>query len=94
MKIIEKFADEVIASGAYKELHRVYVINKIKALLGDDDQEYDGKHSSVQQLVQMAADRKIIPDDNTSREALNDKLYDLKTPMPLKVNEIFWHKMQ
>ena len=43
MKIIEKFADEVIASGAYKELDRVYVINKIKALVGDDDQEYDGK---------------------------------------------------
>lgn len=45
MKIIEKFADEVIASGAYKELDRVYVINKIKALVGDEDQEYDGKQS-------------------------------------------------
>ncbi|MCT7750659.1 MAG: UDP-glucose--hexose-1-phosphate uridylyltransferase, partial [Lactobacillus gasseri] len=94
MKIIEKFADEVIASGAYKELDRVYVINKIKALVGDDDQEYDGKQSSVKQLVQMAVDRKIIPDDNTSREVLNDKLYDLKTPTPSKVNEIFWQKMQ
>ena len=94
MKIIEKFADEVIASGAYKELDRVYVINKIKALVGDEDQEYDGKQSPVKQLVQIAVDRKIIPDDNTSREVLNDKLYDLKTPTPSKVNEIFWQKMQ
>lgn len=94
MKIIEKFADEVIANGAYKELDRVYVINKIKALVGYDDQEYDGKQSSVKQLVQMAVDRKIIPDDNTSREILNDKLYDLKTPTPSKVNETFWQKMQ
>ena len=85
MKIIEKFADEVIANGAYKELDRVYVINKIKALVGYDDQEYDGKQSSVKQLVQMAVDRKIIPDDNTSREILNDKLYDLKTPTPSKI---------
>ena len=30
MKIIEKFADEVIASGAYKELDRVYVIIRSK----------------------------------------------------------------
>ena len=42
----------------------------------------------------MAVDRKIIPDDNTSREVLNDELYDLKTPTPSKVNEIFWQKMQ
>lgn len=43
MKVIEKFADEVIASGAYHELDRVYVINKIKALVGDKDQTYDEK---------------------------------------------------
>lgn len=28
MKVIEKFADEVINSGAYEPLDRVYVINK------------------------------------------------------------------
>ena len=94
MKIIEKFADEVIESGAYQELDRVYIINKIKALVGDEDQECDEKQTSVHQLVQMAVDRKIIPDDNTSREVLNDELYDLKTPTPSKVNEIFWQKMQ
>lgn len=45
MKIIEKFADEVIESGAYQELDRVYIINKIKALVGDEDQECDeNKH--------------------------------------------------
>lgn len=71
MKIIEKFADEVIESGAYQELDSVYIINKIKALVGDKDQEYDEKQMPVQQLVQMAVDRKIIPDDNTSREVLN-----------------------
>ena len=33
MKVIEKFADEVISSGAYKPLDRVYVINKIRGWL-------------------------------------------------------------
>ena len=33
MKVIEKFADKVISSGAYKPLDRVYVINKIRGLV-------------------------------------------------------------
>ena len=35
MKVIEKFAHEVIDSGRYKELDYVYLVNKIKALVGD-----------------------------------------------------------
>ncbi len=94
MKVIEKFAYEVIDSGTYKELDYVYLVNKIKALVGDEDEEYDENLSPVKQLVQMAVDHKIIPDDVTSREVLNDELYDLKIPAPSKVNEIFWEKMQ
>ncbi len=103
MKVIEKFAYEVIDSGTYKELDYVYLVNKIKALVGDKDEEYDVKAlvgdkdeeydenlSPVKQLVQMAVDHKIIPDDVTSREVLNDELYDLKIPAPSKVKEIFW----
>ncbi|MFD3266737.1 UDP-glucose--hexose-1-phosphate uridylyltransferase [Lactobacillus johnsonii] len=94
MKVIEKFAYEVIDSGTYKELDYVYLVNKIKALVGEKDEEYDENLSPVKQLVQMAVDHKIIPDDVTSREVLNDELYDLKIPAPSKVNEIFWEKMQ
>ncbi len=90
MKVIEKFAYEVIDSGTYKELDYVYLVNKIKALVGDKDEEYDENLSPVKQLVQMAVDHKIIPDDVTSREVLNDELYDLKIPAPSKVKEIFW----
>ena len=92
MKVIEKFAYEVIDSGTYKELDYVYLVNKIKALVGEKDEEYDENLSPVKQLVQMAVDHKIIPDDVTSREVLNDELYDLKIPAPSKVNEIFWEK--
>ena len=93
MKVIEKFAYEVIDSGTYKELDYVYLVNKIKALVGEKDEEYDENLSPVKQLVQMAVDHKIIPDDVTSREVLNDELYDLKIPAPSKGNEIFWEKM-
>ena len=61
MKVIEKFAHEVIDSGTYKELDYVYLVNKIKALVGDEDEEYDENLSPVKQLVQIAVDQKKIP---------------------------------
>lgn len=93
MKVIEEFADQIIKSGSYKPLDRVYVINKIKALVGDQDEEVNG-NKPVKQLVEMAIKNEKIPDDLTSWEVLNDQLYDLLTPTPSKTNEIFWQKMQ
>ncbi|MBP2058388.1 UDPglucose--hexose-1-phosphate uridylyltransferase [Lactobacillus colini] len=92
MKVIEKFTNQVIAGGRFKPMDRVYVANQIKALVGDEDQEASG--STVKQLVQLAIDNHKIKDDITSREILNDKLYDLATPIPSQVNEIFSEKMQ
>ena len=36
MKLIEEYADKVIASGAYDPLDRVYVMNKIRGFVGDE----------------------------------------------------------
>lgn len=94
MDLFEKFADEVIEHGSYKELDHVYIINKVKALVGDDDAEVEGNKPVVKQLVDLAVKREKIPDDITSREVLNDELYDLMTPIPSQVNDIFWNKMQ
>ena len=93
MKVIEKFAGEVINSGAYEPLDRVYVINKIRGLVGDHDEEENDK-PAAKQLVDLAVKNEKIPDDITSREVLNDQLYDLATPTPSKTNSIFWQKMQ
>ena len=96
MKVIEKFADEVINSGAYEPLDRVYVINKIRALVGDEASsvEANDEPTSVKQLVDLAVQNKKISDDVTSREVLNDQLYDLITQTPSKTNGIIWQKMQ
>lgn len=93
MKVIEKFADEVINSGVYQPLDRVYVINKIRGLVGDHDEE-ENDQPAVKQLVDIAVKNEKIPDDVTSREVLNDQLYDLTTPTPSKTNEIFGQKME
>ncbi len=94
MKLIEKFADEVIEHGSYEPIDRVYVVNKIKALVGDEDVEAKSDKPAAKQLVDLAVARKKIPDDQTSREILNDRLYDMATPIPSETNRIFWEKMQ
>ncbi|WP_289761896.1 UDP-glucose--hexose-1-phosphate uridylyltransferase [Lactobacillus intestinalis] len=94
MDLFEKFADEVIEHGSYKELDRVYIINKVKDLVGYEDAQVEGHEPVVKQLVDLAVKREKIPDDITSREVLNDQLYDLMTPIPSQVNDIFWNKMQ
>lgn len=93
MKVIEKFANEIINSGTYQPLDRVYLINKIRGMIGDQDEEAN-QENTVKQLVEIAVKNQTIPDDITSREVLNDQLYDLLTPTPSKTNEIFWQKMQ
>lgn len=94
MQVIEKFADEVIASESYQQLDRVYIINRIRGLVGDSDEEVHPDQKTAKQLVDLAVKNKKIADDITSREVLNDQLYDLMTPTPSKTNEIFWQKMQ
>ena len=37
MGLIETFAEKAIASGAYQPLDKVYVENKVRALVGDQD---------------------------------------------------------
>ena len=94
MKLMEQYADKVIASGAYEPLDRIYVLNKIRGFVGDEDVEAKDNEPLVSQLVNLAVKRGKIEDGQTEREILNDQLYDLMTPRPSVVNHEFWEKYQ
>ena len=94
MKLMEKFADQVIASGTYEPLDRIYVLNKIRGFVGDEDVEAKNDEPVVSQLVDLAVKRGKIDDGQTAKEILNDQLYDLMTPTPSVVNHKFWEKYQ
>lgn len=94
MKLMEKFADQVIASGTYEPLDRIYVLNKIRGFVGDEDVEAKDDEPVVSQLVDLAIKRGKIDDGQTAKEILNDQLYDLMTPTPSVVNHKFWEKYQ
>lgn len=91
MGVIAEFAQETINAGAFEALDKVYVENKIRALVGDEDvPAKEGK--LVPQLIELAVSRGKIEDGQTAREILNDQLYDLMTPRPSVVNHEFWQK--
>lgn len=90
MKLIEKFADMVIDSGTYESLDRYYVINKVRALVGDADTKVTDEKSVKDQLIDLAVLNQKIEDTITNREILNDQLMDLVTPTPAKLNREFW----
>ncbi|MFR0531290.1 UDP-glucose--hexose-1-phosphate uridylyltransferase [Limosilactobacillus reuteri subsp. suis] len=94
MKLMEKFADQVIASGTYEPLDRIYVLNKIRGFVGDEDVEAKDDEPVVSQLVDLAVKRGKIDDGQTAKEILNDQLYDLMTSTPSVVNHKFWEKYQ
>ena len=94
MKLMEQYADKVIASGAYEPLDRIYILNKIRGFAGDEDVEAKDNEPLVSQLVDLAVKRGKIEDSQTEREILNDQLYDLMTPRPSVVNHEFWEKYQ
>ena len=94
MKLMEQYADKVIASGAYEPLDRIYILNKIRGFAGDEDVEAKDNEPLVSQLVDLAVKRGKIEDGQTEREILNDQLYDLMTPRPSVVNHEFWEKYQ
>ena len=92
MQLIEEFTQKAIHSGRFQPLDRIYVANKVRSLVGDEDVAVKDDESLVQQLVDLAVRRGKIEDGPTAREILNDQLYDLLTPLPSTVNRLFWEK--
>lgn len=92
MTLFETFADKAIESGRFAPLDKIYVQNKVRALVGDEDVAVDPDEAPVDQLVNLAVQRGKINDGQTEREILSDQLYDLLTPTPAAVNHRFWNE--
>ena len=93
MSCVDKFVDQIIsADNDYQELDRIYLYNRICALVGDDNhQENDDLKTA---LIETAIKNNKIEDNQTAKEILNDQLMDFVTPLPSKVNQEFWNLYQ
>ena len=93
---VDKFVDLIIKSDSpYSEVDRIYVTNLIFRLIGDgkgNDTDDEDPVDLANDLVDLAIEHEKIEDSITNREILEDQLMDLLTPIPSKVNSLFWNK--
>ena len=94
MTLVENFVTKVIAESTFEELDRIYLNNRVLALVGDGvldvETDQDNLIELKDQLVEEAVCMETIEDSQTAREILGADLMDLVTPCPSQVNRDFW----
>ena len=94
MTLVEKFVTKVIAESSFEELDRIYLTNRVLALVGegifDVETDQDNLIDLKDQLVEKAVRFETIEDSQAAREILGADLMDLVTPCPSQVNREFW----
>ena len=94
MTLVEKFVTKVIAESTFEELDRIYLTNRVLALVGDGALEVETDQNNLidlkDQLVEEAVRLETIEDSLAAREILGADLMDLVTPCPSRVNREFW----
>ena len=94
MTLVEIFVTKVIAESTFEELDRIYLTNRVLALVGDGVLEVETDQDNLidlkDQLVDEAGRLGTIEDSLAAREILGADLMDLVTPCPSQVNRNFW----
>ena len=85
MTLVEKFVTKVIAESTFEELDRIYLTNRVLALVGDGVLEVETDQDNLidlkDQLVEEAVRLETIEDSLAAREILGADLMDLVTPL-------------
>ena len=94
MTLVENFVTNVIAESSFEELDRIYLTNRVLALVGDGVLEVETDQDDLielkDQLVEEAVRLETIEDSQAAREILGADLMNLVTPCPSQVNRDFW----
>ena len=95
MTLVENFVTKVIAESTFEELDRIYLTNRVLALVGDGVLEVKTDQDDLielkDQLVEEAVRLETIEDSQAAREILGADFMDLVTPCPSQVNRDFWN---
>ena len=95
MTLVENFVTKVIEESSFEELDRIYLTNRVLALVGDGVLEVETDQDDLielkDQLVEEAVRLETIEDSQAAREILGADLMDLVTPCPSQVNRDFWN---
>ena len=85
---------KVIAESSFEELDRIYLTNRVLALVGDGVLDVETCPDNLIELKDQLVDEAVclgtIEDSQATREILGADLMDLVTPCPSQVNRDFW----
>ncbi|HEW7681531.1 TPA: UDP-glucose--hexose-1-phosphate uridylyltransferase [Streptococcus pneumoniae] len=92
--IIDNFVDRVIEYGMYNEIDKIYVKNRVLALIGEEGTDRISDENDLKQikdyLVEIALKNGKIKDLIEEKECLGAELMNFIVPLPSRLNDIFW----
>lgn len=92
--LLDKFVDQLIEIGTFEELDRIYLNNRIMALVGEEglDQQTDAESliDIKDKLVDIAVKNGACQELLSKKDMLGAQLMDFITPLPSQVNAAFW----
>ncbi len=96
--VLDGFVDRVISESSYGELDRVYLRNRIMALVGEVGVERESHAETIveakDELVAVALENGRIGALLEEQEVLGAVLMDFMTPSPSQVNQQFWSQYE
>ena len=94
MKLLETFITQVIANSQYEELDRIYLTNRVMALVGEDDLDTETRSEQLidlkDELVALAVQNGMCGELLEEQDIVGAQLMDFITPPPSQVNQDFW----
>ena len=92
--LIDNFITQVIAHSDFTELDRIYLRNRILALVGDEARKVTTNKEDLldlkDELIQAAQNSEKCPASNSAKDVLDAQLMNLIVPRPSIVNHDFW----
>ncbi|NLM66888.1 MAG: UDP-glucose--hexose-1-phosphate uridylyltransferase, partial [Enterococcus sp.] len=97
IQVIVDFTTAAIQAGGWMEMDRLYVQNRILALIGEDSLDEEASVlplttlpiNLMDQLITRAQENQVIADTQAEIEILEAELMDFLTPPPSVVNAFF-----
>ena len=92
--LVNTFVTLVIENSDYEELDRIYLTNKVFALVGEGVADVETDSSELidlkDHLLQAGVKAGSVGDLNEEQDIIGAQLMDLITPSPSAVNRNFW----
>ena len=96
--LVEEFITQIIANSAFTELDRIYLRNRILALVGDEALKVETTSDNLldlkNELIVAAQNNGLIANSNSAYDILGAQLLNFIVPRPSIVNQKFWESYQ